>query len=142
MGDLLPFIYAKAEKFDYLGVDIVPEFIEVAKKRYEGHDFRVLDPFTEDVGRNFDIVVLCGALNANKTDWLENRKTKIKRLYELADKCVAFNMAASFEQVQQDQRVAYANPKEILDFCSTLTPRIILKTHYHPKDITIVLFKN
>lgn len=141
MGDLLPYLYAKSANFSYLGLDITPEFIEVAKKRYEGHDFKVFDPFTEDIGETFDIVVLSGAMNANKPNWLDSRKQKIKRLYELANQAVAFNMAGALIHIEPEQRVAYADAQEILGFCAKLTTKIILKTHYHPQDFTVVLFK-
>jgi len=141
MGDLVPFIYAQTDSFKYLGIDITPEFIEVAKKRYAGHDFKVFDPFKEDLGRTFDVVVLCGAMNANKKDWLENRKQKIQKLYELANEAVVFNMAGALEPIAADERVAYADPQEILEFCRGLSKKVILKTHYHPRDFTIVMFK-
>lgn len=141
MGDLLPYIYAKSDNFNYLGVDVIEKFIEVAKKRYLGHDFRVLNPFTKDLEQTFDVVVACGALNAPKTGWLENRQQKIKRLYELANQAVAFNMAGSFEPGASGDRVAQADVRQILEFCTKLTPKVILKTHYHPKDFTIVMFK-
>src|SRR5206468_1241171 len=57
MGDLLPFLYMKADNFRYLGVDVNPEFIEIARKRYEGHRFEVGDPFFGKVGRKFDVVI-------------------------------------------------------------------------------------
>ena len=31
-GDIIPYISAKAKKFEYLGIDITPEFIREAKK--------------------------------------------------------------------------------------------------------------
>src|SRR3954471_11695213 len=40
LGDLLPFLYAKAADFRYLGVDKKKGFIDVAKQRYEGHEFK------------------------------------------------------------------------------------------------------
>lgn len=141
MGDLLPFIYSRCDKFEYLGVDVVPEFIDVAKKRYEGHQFRLLNPFIDQMDSTFDIVVLCGALNSNKTDWLNKRKEKIVKLFELTNEALTFNMAGALLRIEPDQRVAYADTKEILEFCSNLTPKIIIKTHYHPKDFTVVMFK-
>jgi SAM-dependent methyltransferase len=141
MGDILPFIYAKATNFRYLGVDRNASFIDVANKRYEGHEFRVFDPFKDDLGQTFDIVILCGALNANKPGWMENRQQKIKKLFSLANTAVVFNMAGSLHHMEPDSRVAYADAQEITEFCAKLSPKIVVKTHYHPKDFTVVLFK-
>lgn len=141
MGDLLPHIYAKADNFQYLGVDIVPEFIDIAKKRYHGHEFRVADPFSNEFTERFDIVVSSGVLNSNRPNWLEERKQKIQKLYEVTDEALAFNMSGSFALLPQGKKVAYANARDILNFCTGLTPKIIFKSHYHPKDFTIIMFK-
>lgn len=141
MGDLLPFIYAKSSNFDYLGVDIIPEFIDIAKKRYEGNAFKVADVFGKDFNQKFDVIVSSGIMNHNISDWLEVRKKMIVKLFDLANEVLAFNMAGALNPIPSDQKIAYANAKEILDFCATLTPKLILKTHYHPKDFTVVMFK-
>jgi SAM-dependent methyltransferase len=141
MGDLLPFLCSKSKNFKYLGVDVNESFINLARKRYEGFEFKAIDPFEVNLERKFDVVILCGALNSNRDDWLENRKRKITKLYELANEVVVFNMAASFVSIPQGKRVAYANAVDILEFCTTLTPKVILQGHYHPKDITITMFK-
>src|SRR4051812_3519851 len=39
MGDLLPYLHAKHDDFKYLGMDINPNVIKIAKRRYEGNDF-------------------------------------------------------------------------------------------------------
>jgi len=141
MGDVLPFLYAKTDNFEYLGVDINSDFINIARKRYEGHEFQILDPFKEKVGRTFDFVLSSGTLNSNIPGWQEDRKQKIAKLFELADEALIFNMAGSFGQIPRGRTIAYADAQNILDFCLTLSPKVILKTHYHPKDFTIVIFK-
>jgi SAM-dependent methyltransferase len=141
MGDLLPYLHAQTQNFSYLGVDINKDFIDIARQRYEGHDFKVLDPFTSALGTTYDIVVLSGALNANEENWLENRKRKISALYELANEAAVFNMAGGLEELPNTEQIAYASVRDILDFCSTLTPNLVLQTQYLAKDFTITLFK-
>jgi SAM-dependent methyltransferase len=141
MGDLLPYLYAKSSNFVYLGVDITPEFIEIAKRRYQGHDFKVADPFTQKVGRKFDLIFLSGVLNIEVPNYQEERKQRIKKLFDMAGEALVFNMAGGWRQFPDAAPVAYMRIDEVLDFCSKLTPRIILKTHYLPKDFTIVMYK-
>jgi SAM-dependent methyltransferase len=57
-GELLRF-YTPAKQ--YLGVDLVPEFIEAARKRFPQATFRYANVLTETVG-TFDTCVLVGAL--------------------------------------------------------------------------------
>ncbi|MBX4190570.1 methyltransferase domain-containing protein [Candidatus Saccharibacteria bacterium] len=140
MGDLIPFLYAKSPDFKYLGMDINEQFIKVAKKRYEGHDFEVGDAFNDDVGR-FDVVVSCGVLNGNVENWMEKRKKAITSLFEKANEVLAFNMSGSVNPIPNTEITAFADLKEIFEFCSSLTPRVILRSQYSERGFTIVLFK-
>lgn len=141
MGDLLPYIYAKTTNFQYLGVDITPEFINIAKRRYYGHEFQVADPFGGEFTKRFDVIVSSGVLNSNKPNWLEERKRMIRQLFELSNEAVSFNMAGGLMESSEAKNIAYANSADIFDFCSTLTSKLILRNHYHTRDFTIVMFK-
>jgi SAM-dependent methyltransferase len=140
LGDLLPFLYAKSDNFRYLGLDISEDFIEVAKKRYEGHEFRTCDPFSQKVKGSFDVVLLSGVLNIKVPNWLEERKQRIKKLYQLANEVAVFNMSGGFKPIPEEPPVVYADTSEILDFCRTLAPKVILRAHYLTKDFTIDMF--
>jgi SAM-dependent methyltransferase len=141
MGDILPFLYAKAEGFDYLGMDISEDFIKVAKKRYAGHKFKVGDPFFGKLRRRFDVVISSGVMNENIPDWLNVRKQMIASLYELTGGTLAFNMAGAFRCIPPDSKIAYANAQDILDYCLGLCPDTSLKTGYSPYDFTVVMNK-
>lgn len=141
MGDLLPYLYGKTSKFTYLGVDIAPEFIDVARKRYEGHRFEVGDPFSDQLSVRFDIVIASGVMNSSATGWLEERKRMIRQLFKLTNEAASFNMAGGLMESSEVKNIAYANSADIFDFCSTLTSKLILRNHYHSKDFTIVMFK-
>jgi SAM-dependent methyltransferase len=140
MGDLLPFLYAKSINFRYLGVDIHKGFIEIAKKRYEGHEFKVADPFSKKIGR-YDVVISSGVMNGNVSGWLEKRKNAIARLFELANETLAFNMSGGLNNTPDTPLNAFVNLEEIQAFCANLTPRLIVRNHYSSKGFTIVMFK-
>ncbi len=140
LGDLLPFLYAKSPDFRYLGVDKKTEFIEIARQRYDGHEFKVDDPFHKKIGM-FDVVLSSGVMNGNVDNWLAKRKKMIANLFDQTGEVLAFNMAGGFKPPPDDSLIAYANPQEIFDFCKSLTPRVVLKTEYLQKDFTIVMFK-
>lgn len=140
LGDLLPYLYARSDNFKYLGVDRKKEFIEIAKKRYEGHDFQVGDPFNRRIGL-FDVVLSSGVMNGNARNWLAKRKRMIANLYDQTGEILAFNMAGGIKPIPNDSLIAYADADEIAGFCRTLTPRVELRTGYLPKDFTIVMRK-
>ena len=140
MGDLLPYLYANSTSFRYLGVDKNPGFIEIAKKRYEGHNFKLGDPFNKKLG-DFDVVFSSGVMNGNHKDWLENRKRMISALYEHAGQVLAFNMAGGLKPIPNDSLIAYADAQEIFEYCKAMSSRVILRTHYLEKDFAIIMFK-
>lgn len=138
LGDLLPYLYAKSANFKYLGVDINKEFIKLAQEHYEGHKFEAGDPFNNKIGK-FDVVISSGVMNGNVPGWLNKRKKMIANLFSQADEVLAFNMAGGLKPVAPDPLIAYADPKEIYDYCLTLAKHVKLDTSYLDKDFTIVM---
>jgi trans-aconitate methyltransferase len=140
LGDLLPYLYAKSPDFRYLGVDKKREFLDIAKQRYECHEFKIGDPFHKKIGM-FDVVLSSGVMNGNAENWLAKRKKMIANLFDQTGEVLAFNMAGGFNRPHDDSLIAYADPQEIFDYCKTLTPRVELKTQYLRNDFTVVMYK-
>lgn len=142
-GDVTWIIRKRTKDFTYTGVDIVPEFIEVAKKRYPGHRFLVRDYFANPLEENFDIVLCSGALNSNVPDNMGWRKQAIATMWEHTKRALAFNMSGSHPQPENKEasQTWYADSLEILKYCLTLTHKVILLQHYHATDFTVILFK-
>lgn len=142
-GDIIVHIEKKTKDIEYTGVDIVPEFIEVAKNKYPRHQFILRDYFENPLKKSFEIVISSGTLNANINSPMDYRKKAIKTIFGHASEAAAFNMAGSHPQPENKKgnRVYYADSLDILKFCITLTRKVILRHHYYKKDFTIVMFK-
>ncbi len=66
----------------------------------------------------------------------------IERLYELATSAVAFNsLSAWANKEEQEAGEYYADPIKVVDFCRRLTPWVVLRHDYHPRDFTIYMYK-
>lgn len=143
MGDLLPYLYARANEFNYLGVDITPEFIAIARDRYAGHIFEAADPFADNFKGAFEVVLCCGVLNDNKGDWMSRRKQMIQKLWDMTGDTLAFNMAGFHGASSTDTvtKVAYAPIDDIVAFCKTLTTHVAVKDDYHPRDFTVIMHR-
>jgi len=141
MGDLLPYILAKGMPEHYSGVDITPEFVNIASRHYLGFDFKVANPFDSDYSCTFNIVYCSGVLNMGGDDWLEIRKHMVSKLFALTTQTLAFNMAGSIDikNIPKSTRVEYADAGEFLTYCKTLTPSSTLIADYHERDFTIVM---
>jgi SAM-dependent methyltransferase len=140
LGDLLPYLYSKSVNFRYTGYDLKPEFLDYAKRHYEGHDFKVGDPFHNRLGL-FDIVISSGVMNGNVKGWLRKRQKMIANLFDQTGVALAFNMAGGLRPIPDDSLIAYADANEIYEFCKTLTKHVEMNTRYLDKDFTITMFK-
>jgi len=140
-GDLIPFIAHESLDFTYTGVDLLPQFTEEAARRYPEHTFKTGDFFAKPFGK-YDVVFCSGALNGRSENPVAERTEKIATLFAHTRKVLAFNMAGGASPHNAETgAVYYADSAEILRFCLTLTPKVILKQHYHPKDFTIIMFR-
>ena len=140
-GDLIPFLSYKTSNFNYTGIDLLSEFTTEAQKRYPEHRFQTLDYFANSPKEKYDVVFCCGALNGQGENPLKERKRKILILFNQAKEVLVFNMAGGTGIFNDSKRIYYADSRKILDYCLTLTPKVILKQHYHSKDFTIFMFK-
>lgn len=92
LGDFSSFIRGKMRINRYVGVDVVPEMLEVASRRYPHEEFRPGTVF--DVRESFDVVVGISIFTVKEDLVDENARIMhqtFKRMYENANKlaCVA-----------------------------------------------------
>jgi trans-aconitate methyltransferase len=141
-GEFGKFLLKRYKNVDYTGIDIMPEFIEVAKKEVPNGKFEIKD--FNDLDGRYDVVVASGVLNSNKEGQnLEYRRRAIKKMFELTNGVLAFNMLGGHPQPANKSggNVWYADSLEILEYCMNLTRRVIMRANYHPKDFTILMYK-
>jgi len=152
MGDIIPYIMELSDRFEYKGVDIVTEFIDVARRAYITRKqfrkipqvkFFVRDLLKKPFKEKFDIVLCSGALNSNLNDAVRYRKCAIKILWDHTKEVLAFNMAGAHPQPtnSKNSRIYYTDSLKILKYCMKLTPKVIFRNSYRKKDFTIQMFR-
>jgi len=142
-GEMARFLLKRYENVRYTGIDIVPEFIEVAQKKYQNSEFLVRDYFSDPLETMFDVVLASGTINSNTSDNMAFRKNAIAVMFEHTKKVLAFNMLGSHPppDTKSDSNVWYADSLEVLEYCMSLTRRVVFRAHYHPTDFTILMYK-
>ena len=143
-GEFGKFLLKRYKNVNYTGVDVMPEFIEKAKGEVTGAKFTVKDFLSDEIKGKFDVVIASGILNSNRGERnLEYRRKAIKKLFELTDGVLAFNMLGGHPAPvnKTGSNVWHSDSLEILEYCLTLTRRVILRANYHPKDFTIFMYK-
>lgn len=142
LGDFYAWLAERRPDVDYSGIDITPTMIEAARQRFPGINFDLADVYVQpDTTRSFDYVVASGIFAKRPTGGQVYLETAVARMFSLCRKGAAFNSLASWTEDKEEGEF-YADPIETLQFCRTLTPRVVLRTDYHPRDFTIYLYKN
>lgn len=137
-GDLYKYLLERQIDANYTGIDIIPEFIATAKTRYPDATFECKDIF--DCSRHFDCIFASGALSFKVKDNNNYYRSMIKKMYDLADRAVAFNMLNSTIHVDDSIYASYS-PDEIGEFCKTFCDDVEIVVGYLPQDFTIYLHK-
>lgn len=146
-GEMGKFLLKRYKGVKYTGIDVVPEFIEEAKKQVPGGNFVVSDFLKDKInppeGGSYDIVLASGVLNSNSEGNIKYRKIAINKMFELTRKTLAFNMLGAHPQPKNNPKsnIWYADSIEILGYCMSLTRRVVLRANYHPRDFTIIMQK-
>lgn len=142
-GEMAKFLRKRYEGVKYTGVDIVPEFIEEAKKNHSYYKFYEKDYFNNPIDEKFDVVMASGTLNSNLgATNMEFRRKAIKTMFAHAKKVCVFNMLGAHPQPENDpaSNVWHADSLEILEYCMGLTRRVVFRADYHPRDFTIFMY--
>lgn len=146
-GEMGKFLLKRYEGVSYTGIDMVSEFIDTAKKEVPGGNFFVADYLTDKIKGDYNVVIASGVLNSNKNDSgeanLEFRKMAIKRMFDLTSNTLAFNMLGSSpaRKNSKGSNIWYSDSLKILEYCMSLTRRVVLRANYHPSDFTIIMTK-
>lgn len=143
-GEFGNFLTKRYENVKYKGIDITEEFIENGHKIYPLLDLKVADYLLLTKTEKFDVVIASGVLNSNYHSYNMNYRTEaIKKMFELTDGVLAFNMLGGHPQPKnkEDLNIWYADSLEILEYCMSLTRRVMFRSSYHPRDFTIFMYK-
>lgn len=142
-GEMGNFLTKRYINVSYVGIDITPEFIKNGQKMYPQLDLKIADFFDLKTPETFDVVLASGVLNSDLPDNLNFRKKAIAKMFSLTSDVFAFNMLGGHPapENKKESNTWYSDSLEILDYCMSLTRRVILRSHYHPRDFTILMYK-
>lgn len=142
-GDLKDFLIKEGWKGKYTGVDIVPGLIEVARKKYEGIDVRLLDILEEGLNEQYDWVFSSGALTSKTEteDTYEYFEKMLSKMFEISLKGVAVNFCSPFVDFQSEINF-HPDITKLLSIITKLTRRFTLRHDYMPYEFTVYMYKN
>ncbi len=142
---LLKYLNSLGIDMDYTGTDIMPEMVEMAKKRYPGTKIYLTDVFNENPGINgiFDIVFSSGIFNINLGNNRDFLPFAVNRLLSFAKESVVFNLLHT-RSPDKDTQYFYYQPDEVRHILETIqgeTFSVEILDNYLPNDFTVICRK-
>ena len=129
-----------AERVQYTGVDIIPEMVHEAARRYPEGLFLQGDIFTDqDVlpSRPYDIIYSSGIFNLNLGNNREFLQSAIPIFFKLASRRVVFNLLDPDHPVKNDA-YAFFDPVEVLEWVRPYSRHVCIVRDYLPGDFTVI----
>ena len=141
LGDFYGYCRSNGLDIEYIGIDINPNLIAVAKERYPGLDFRVCDIQQENLG-SFDYIVSSECFNT-KLQTEDNYlfiKDIMRRCYKLAKKGVAIDFLTDYVDFRGVEEAFYYSPQYIFGIAKEMTKRVCLRHDYPIFQFCIYLY--
>lgn len=133
LADFWKFLRSTGHMARYCGVEIVPEFVDLATKAMkEDSDAQIqlLDAESAELPSGYEYAVLSGVFNNRMDDNWAFMTSTLKRMWRAAEKGIAFN-AMSTHVDYRDPSLWYVDPADVLAFCkSELGGHPILRHDY------------
>ncbi len=144
-ADLYGYLLEQGWRGKYTGIDIVPEYLDVAREKYPGIDVRLLDLFEDELDGKFDYVFACGVFNEMIFDSADEQDAYVRKM-------IAKMFAVSMEGVGIDFQTSYVDfkhergfhppPEDIFGFCKNLSKRVAVRHDYMPYEYMVYIYKD
>ena len=139
-ADLYPFLRQRFAGVQYWGIEQMPELLDLAQARYPGAPNMTLrtGDFLREALPLSDYVLASGSLN------YRHRHPRfiyqaIEKLFGSCQRGLGFNLLC-WEPVGGGPLAAY-DPADIVAFCETLAPKVVLREGYRDGDFTVFMYR-
>jgi SAM-dependent methyltransferase len=141
LGDLLPWLQQRYMNLKYSGIDVTPDLIAQARRRFPSADFRICDILDfNGIPGNYDYAFASGIFYRRKADPYGFMAEILKKMFHYSRRGVAFNTLSTWAS-HHEKTEFYADPLRTIQLVQQLTRSIVLRHDYHPGDFTIYLRK-
>lgn len=139
-GDLLDWLTTRGLEPSYIGIDITPAMIAMARSRFPDARFELMNAADANNLGVLDFAVASGIFYRRQHQPFDYLCETVIRLYSLCRKGLAFN-CLSRALSMAEEREYRESPAKVFEFCRTLTPLVAVRHDYHPGDFTIYMRK-
>jgi len=144
LAHLKPYLNGKFTNFTYIGADIVSDFIQNNKQKYQQNEFLQIQN-VQDIHKNYDYIVSSGVFNILYVEDIIAHKKIVFDTLEYLFEHTNIYLSVNFMRDEVDfiQKTSYhQNISEIYEFViKNLSKRVMIDTSYMPYEYTITIFK-
>ena len=145
LAHLRAFLETRFERFSYTGADMIAEFVHLARAKYPGSQFLLVDR-PQGLGSDYDHILLSGVFNMLYSDNEEQHRQEVWSSLEFLFARARASIAVNFMTDHVDFRqpgAFHLDPRELLAFVRTrLSRRFFLDQSYMPFEYTVVVWKD
>lgn len=130
----------------YSGVDFNSYLVDVGKQKFPEANLEVGDLFSIDESVRYDWCMANGVFNLKiaNYDMDEYTKSAIDKMYNIAEKGVAFNLLTSYDDSMSEEVIDAIHKFDAGEYLNYLTEKygkVICRADYFPGDVTFFIFK-
>lgn len=141
-GDLYFYLKNFNLNIDYTGIDLNPNFIEIAKNNCGNNCNFIVGDINKIKNQKFDWVVASGIFNFDVPKWDKEILTIIKKMFDYCLKGISINFLSAYKSHDSVCGMKYVKPEEILTIlCPHISNKFVVKHDYKDNDFTIHFFK-
>jgi SAM-dependent methyltransferase len=143
LGHFYPRIVQQFGAVDYTGIDIVPETIAYAARKYPEATFLCRDILAQGMDDlpAFDYGLISAVFNNAMADATEFLKQIVATVFERCSCGLGFNFISTVVNYT-DPELAYHDPLEVLGFClKELSPKTVMQHHYQRCDVVVFVYR-
>lgn len=143
LGHFYPFLKERFGNLTFTGLDLVPETVEFASRKYPEAKFVCRDILMEGWSGIHDYCLISGVFNNAMPG--EDATAFMLRMIDAAFLCCRKGMAFNFISThvsQVEAEIAYHDPLVVMDHCiRRLTKKITISHHYERCDVSVFLYR-
>jgi SAM-dependent methyltransferase len=146
-GDFCRYLsFLGIENYSYMGIDLMEEFIDEAKKRYtsQKNQFVFSDFLSLETEKTFDYVISSGAFNSKIEEPLNGYEyihENIKKMLSIANKAVAIDFLSDKVDHAYEHNFN-SSPEKILSMAYKFSRNVVLRNDYFPFEFSLIIYKD
>jgi len=137
-GDMYDYLLGNGYRGRYIGIDLLPHFIDEAQQRFSEAIFVLGDIVSIEL-ESCDYALASGPFDYRTPNSQERWAMTIARMFELAQMGIAWNGIMAAPEERED---LWAQPLPmVMDLCSHLSPYYAVRSDYDPPHFTAYVYK-